>query len=704
METYTLSRLELLFAGQFIDFEQALSEHTSDGGARANFVERCVLGFEKNTDDDDCVKQSTKRMIQEKLPTMSVSRSAVDDARQSSHKRVKMEAQLLNDIDDSQTMKPSENTSHTNKLYVVPDRGSYYWQLAIGGNIIAKRQDDDWVNITSILALYNPIVTAKHFKHMEIDKLKKVVSAYEVINMRSGISGTYMPLENAVLDRIHELGLYDQTKDLLDARGDMRPKLEFNKATFYSEADAEPKSISRKGRNFISIKTSRCFISRNVANNWINGSQVILAAGASSAEYNAIIQRYTKGIGEELKMGTSHLNGWYFPYHKAIKIAKEWNVIDLVGGLLVHDMPFDDEAEVEDISKLLTRSLRNGELRTKSHENKTYLISSCGANIVSKRLNDSWLNATQILALVLNPGHRHGEMRRIHLGEDYEIVMNSRILIGTYIPLSAGIALARRYGVLEKIQCLLEDEQLDDVNDSSDSSPEDDENVEVESEAVVKQNWRSLSLTNSTGTSFQDSLDNVGQMIVISRNTSNGSGRRPRPRLLTDGLASFESFKKCFAVTFSENPTVVGFNGLSSTASARYNVSSNGDNVIDKDRERIIDGVRATPEGTKCVILIRGIDGWTSNVESLREFSKAFENVDIWLVSAVTKGWGHSEAWREESNGVRYNVFPMSALSMSLPSWQVSHFVTVLDKIQHEKKQGRGAHIGWLTRGRAFVL
>ncbi|THV52728.1 hypothetical protein BGAL_0070g00090 [Botrytis galanthina] len=676
MGNYTLSRLELLFAGQFIDFEQALLEHTSDGGARANLVERSVPDFEEDT--DDCAKQSTKRMVQEKLPTMSVSRSVDDDARRFNHKRVKMEAQLLlNDIDDSQAMKSSEATPHTNKLYVVPDRGLYHWQLEIGGNIISKRQDDDWVNITSILALYNPIVTAKHFKHMEIDRLKKVVSAHEIGNMRSGISGTYMPLENAVLDRTHELGLYDQIKDLLDACGDMRPKLEFNKATFYSNADAEPKFISRKGHNFISIKTSRCFISRNVANNWINGSQVILAAGASSAEYNAIIQRYTKG---------------------------EWNVIDLIGGLLVHDMPSDEEAEVEDISDLLTRSLRNGELRTKSHENKTYLITSCGANIVSKRLNDSWLNATQILTLVLNPGHRHGEMRRIHLDENYEIVMNSRILIGTYIPLSAGIALARRYGVLEKIQCLLEDEQLDDVDNSSDSSAEDDVNVEVESEAMVKQNWRSLSLTKSTGTSSQNSLDNVGQMIVISRNTSNGTGRRPRPRLLADGLASFNSFKKCFGVSFSGIPTVVGFNGLSSTASARYNVSSNGDNVIDKDRERIIDGVRATPEGTKCVILIRGIDGWTSNVESLREFSRAFVHVDIWLISAVTKGWGHSEAWHEASNGVRYNVFPVSALSVPLPSWQVSHFVTVLEKIQHEKKQGRGAHIGWLTRGRAFVL
>ncbi|TGO44682.1 hypothetical protein BCON_0476g00070 [Botryotinia convoluta] len=507
---------------------------------------------------------------------------------------------------------------------------------------------------------------------MEIDKLKKVVSAHEVINMRSGISGTYMPLENAVLDRIHELGLYDQIKDLLDARGDMRPELEFNKATFYSDADAEPKSISRKGRNFISIKASRCFISRNVANNWINGSQVILAAGASSAEYNAIIQRYTKGIGEELKMGTNHLNGWYFPYHKAIEIAKEWNVIDLIGGLLVHDMPSDDEAE---------------ELKEWGAQDQITRKQNLLDNF---RLNDSWLNATQILALVLNPGHRHGEMRRIHLDEDYEIVMNSRILIGTYIPLSAGIALARRYGVLEKIQCLLEDEQLDDVDNSGDSSPEDDENVELESEAMVKQNWRSLSLTNSTGTSSQDFLDNVG--------------RRPRPRLLADGLASFNSFKKCFGVNFSGIPTVVGFNGLFSTASARYNVSSNGDNVIDKDQERIIDCVRATPEGTKCVILIRGIDGWTSNVESLREFSRAFEHVDIWFVSAVIKGWGHSEAWREESNGVRYNVFPMSALSVPLPSWQVGHFVTVLDKIQHEKKQGRGAHIGWLTRGRAFVL
>ncbi|TGO14999.1 hypothetical protein BTUL_0045g00080 [Botrytis tulipae] len=447
MGNYTLFRLELLFAGQFIDFEQALLEHTSDGGARANLVERSVPDFEEDT--DDCAKQSTKRMVQEKLPTMSVSRSVDDDARRFNHKRVKMEAQLLlNDIDDSQTMKSSEATPHTNKLYVVPDRGF----------------------------------------------------------------------------------------------------------------------------------------------------QVILAAGASSAEYNAIIQRYTKGVGEELKMGTNHLNGWYFPYHKAIQIAKEWNVIDLIGGLLVHDMPSDEEAE---------------------------------------RLNDSWLNATQILA---------------------------------------------------------------------DSSAEDDVNVEVESEAMVKQNWRSLSLTKSTGTSSQNSLDNVGQMIVISRNTSNGTGRRPRARLLADGLASFNSFKKYFGVNFSGIPTVVGFNGLSSTASARYNVSSNGDNVIDKDRERIIDGVRATPEGTKCVILIRGIDGWTSNVESLREFSRAFVHVDIWLISAVIKGWGHSEAWHEASNGVRYNVFPMSALSVPLPSWQVSHFVTVLEKIQHEKKQGRGAHIGWLTRGRAFVL
>jgi hypothetical protein len=201
----------------------------------------------------------------------------------------------------------------------------------------------------------------------------------------------------------------------------------------------------------------------------------------------------------------------------------------------------------------------------------------------------------------------------------------------------------------------------------------------------------------------------VGQIIVISRN----SGILPdnaRDRLISDGLRSVDAFKACFGVACAREPVAIGFNGIRSIFPAVYddaNLPPN--NVYDQDRRRIINAIRSTPEGERCVILVRGLDGWTSDVKSLRGFAEAFKSVDLWLVSLVPGDWGYSKAWELAENGIRYNAMSMSELMHTLPSsrisarWQVDHFVRVLDKINSEKNLGRGAHIGWLTRGRAWV-
>jgi hypothetical protein len=201
----------------------------------------------------------------------------------------------------------------------------------------------------------------------------------------------------------------------------------------------------------------------------------------------------------------------------------------------------------------------------------------------------------------------------------------------------------------------------------------------------------------------------VGQIIVISRNTTN----KPDPgrdRLISGGLRSVDAFKACFGVACTREPVAIGFNGVRSIFPAVYddtNLPTN--NVYDQDRRKIINAIRSTPDGERCVILVRGLDGWTSDVKSLRGFAEAFKTVDLWLVSSVRGGWEHSEAWELAENGIRYNAMSMSELMQTLPSsrsaarWQVDHFVRVLDKVNNEKLQGRGAHIGWLTSGRARV-
>ncbi|KAI9649528.1 hypothetical protein NHQ30_002106 [Ciborinia camelliae] len=117
----------------------------------------------------------------------------------------------------------------------------------------------------------------------------------------------------------------------------------------------------------------------------------------------------------------------------------------------------------------------------------------------------------------------------------------------------AGITLSQKWGVLEKTRHLVEEEQRDqdDHVNIFTSSEDCDNHDEVENEAMIKRNWRASNLTMSTGRLPEHLPNNVGQIIVVRRNTSNGMGRRPRPRLLADGILSVDSYKKYFGINFT---------------------------------------------------------------------------------------------------------------------------------------------------------
>ncbi|KAI9649529.1 hypothetical protein NHQ30_002107 [Ciborinia camelliae] len=149
------------------------------------------------------------------------------------------------------------------------------------------------------------------FVQTEIDRLKKVVSGCEVINMRQGISGTYMPPEKVVINRIRELGLQKDIEGLLNARGIVKPRLQWPGSTLLH---SRVEDYSKGNLTFLLVRTSRGSIihktiARNTRNNWINGTQIILSAGASDSKCNSIIQRYSKDFGQELKIGTAIVSG-----------------------------------------------------------------------------------------------------------------------------------------------------------------------------------------------------------------------------------------------------------------------------------------------------------------------------------------------------------------------------------------------------------
>jgi len=203
----------------------------------------------------------------------------------------------------------------------------------------------------------------------------------------------------------------------------------------------------------------------------------------------------------------------------------------------------------------------------------------------------------------------------------------------------------------------------------------------------------------------------VGKLLVISRNTGRGNdAHASRAKLLEDGLASAGSYCAAFDIKLDTPPIVVAFNGFRSVYPAVSNIQeATGSNIHDREQRKIVEAVASTPTGIRCMILVRGLDGWTSNIASLRKFGEAFAHIDLWFVSSVPRSWEHSSAWVLEPNGVRYNTVSFRDIvsyvsgSSAPVTGDAQELVKILAYIDKEKLSQRGGAVAWLTRCRATV-
>ncbi|ESZ95376.1 hypothetical protein SBOR_4232 [Sclerotinia borealis F-4128] len=142
----------------------------------------------------------------------------------------------------------------------------------------------------------------------------------------------------------------------------------------------------------------------------------------------------------------------------------------------------------------------DGEARTRSCGKKTYNYTVCGANFIDQRLSAGWINAAYLLVMAISTEER-----------------NAGLKVHTFLPWPT-LLCARNGGELGQVRHLVEDEWSDHHDDYnlSTSSEEGYGHDETDSEAMIKQNWRAMKLTESTDTLLQHDPNNVDHTVIIN--------------------------------------------------------------------------------------------------------------------------------------------------------------------------------------------
>lgn len=275
-------------------------------------------------------------------------------------------------------------------------------------------------------------------------------------------------------------------------------------------------------------------------------------------------------------------------------------------------------------------------------------------------------------------------------------------MLGTVAPMIADLVYTELAGEFQDLH-----EEVQMLREQPGKAVLDWQKLYADSNSALLEKWSSL----CTGPEQKVRVPtDIGRLIVISRNSSFQSGKAGRHRLLKDGLISARAFMTNLAIELSVEPIVVSSNGITSTYPARWNLEEvTGDNQFEADRRKIIEAVQSTPAGKSCVLLVRGLDGWITDVKSIQEFGRAFKDITIYIASAVVSDWKLSIAWAPAKNGTRYNVVRMDELLRYSPGSTGPHrlgfigLVRILRYINKEKSALRGGKIQWLTYGRSRV-
>jgi hypothetical protein len=382
--------------------------------------------------------------------------------------------------------------SESSTLPVIIAGGDFYWQLTTPAGTVGKRQGDHCMNATQI-------VDFKGYSQGERDKEMAALRTRlngGIWEMKTGsgskVVGTWIAFEDAVT-LIEKLGLSEQLKALVDVDGFPMPVLASPPATLKSDS-VYPFSYQRRDMtvvsHFLKVETSLGPISRKLDNDWINVTQIISAAGASKHDWTSLRPRYEKGIRESIAHGPVAVQGLYVPHKKAIQIAAMWGVESLIAPL-VSDLEEPIEGEDEDdvqVQSNLIKDLKPGEFQYTTVDRKTYSFTTTGTRILTKRVEDDWLNATQILNLAaLNRSQVKHELRLIRQGA-HASLMRGGVVTGTYIPWHRGVRLAKDKKVFDQLRVLIGDVDSDD---------EEEEDEGPDESSYWERRWQDIDLPDS---------------------------------------------------------------------------------------------------------------------------------------------------------------------------------------------------------------
>jgi hypothetical protein len=383
----------------------------------------------------------------------------------------------------------SRSASGPSTLSIIIATGDFYWQLATPQGTVGKRQGDHCMNATEIVHLKG---------YQENDRIREMAAVKRELKCgiwekRAGsgskITGMWIAFEDAVA-LIEKLGLSEHLKALVDIDGFPMPVLTSPPATLTSDS-VHRFSYTRNDatlvNNFLKVETSRGPITRKLDNNWLNVTQIIHAAGASKLDWTSLRPRYEKGIHESINWGHTVLRGLYVPHKKAIQIADMWSVGSLIAPL-VSDLEEPAEGEDEDDlqeQSIVIRDLKPGDLQYKTIDRKTYVFTNTGTCILTKRIEDDWLNATQILSLTTLKRHQIKQELQVIRRGDHGILRGG-FLSGTYIPWHRGVRLAKDKEVFDQLRILVGDADSDD-----------EEEDEGAGESSYLQQWRDINFPNS---------------------------------------------------------------------------------------------------------------------------------------------------------------------------------------------------------------
>ena len=195
------------------------------------------------------------------------------------------------------------------------------------------------------------------------------------------------------------------------------------------------------------------------------------------------------------------------------------------------------------------------------------------------------------------------------------------------------------------------------------------------------------------------------RLLVILR--TSGSATTSVSNFYNLGFQSGQAFISLYpslqhSVQSTLIPEVFFFNGQSSRVGIYQTGRLNPGKGSVRIQEALMDNLRAISAGSLVVILMLGLDGWTTNWDGLPDFYNEFRNLNIYLVVKFVKGDAAKHVVQTPS-GV-YGSYQLSALAQpTIPPRDAACNEILELWAEMDKKKKQVAEVIRDTRGRNYL-